>query len=56
LPRSIGRVYDASLAEQRLGFRCETDFAAILAALGAGAPLPFAHDPAYLSPKEARGG
>ena len=56
LPRSIGRVYDASLAEQRLGFRCETDFAAILAALETGVPLPFAHDPAYLSPKEARGG
>lgn len=55
LPRSISRVYDSSLAERRLGFRCETDFAAILGALGADAPLPFAHDPAYLSPKEARG-
>ena len=54
LPRSIGRVYDAALAEGRLGFRCDTDFASILAALETGAPLPFAHDPAYLSPKEAR--
>lgn len=52
LPASIGRVYDAGLAERVLGFRCETDFAAVLAALRDGAPLPFAHDPAYVSPKE----
>lgn len=55
LPASIGRVYDAGLAERVLGFRCETDFAAVLAALRDGGPLPFAHDPAYVSPKE-RGG
>ena len=30
---SIDRVYDPSLAEQRLGFRCRTGFAEILAAL-----------------------
>ena len=53
LPRSIGRVYDASLAERRLGFRCETDFAAILAALRAGGAMPFTHDETYTSPKEA---
>jgi UDP-glucose 4-epimerase len=52
LPASIGRVYDAGLAERVLGFRCETDFAAVLDALAQGAPLPFAHDPAYVSPKE----
>lgn len=52
LPRSIGRVYDASAIERDLGFRCETDFAAVLAALREGGPLPFAHDPAYVSPKE----
>lgn len=52
LPTRIGRVYDASLAERVLGFRCETDFAAVLDALRSGAPLPFAHDPAYASPKE----
>lgn len=52
LPASIGRVYDAGLAERVLGFRCETDFAAVLAALRDGGPLPFAHDPAYVSPKE----
>lgn len=52
LPTSIGRVYDAERAERVLGFRCETDFAAVLAALRDGAPLPFAHDPAYVSPKE----
>jgi nucleoside-diphosphate-sugar epimerase len=52
LPRSIGRVYDPTAAQTRLGFRCETDFAAILAALRDGEPLPFAHDPDYISPKE----
>ena len=50
LPASLGRVYDPLLAEQQLGFRCQTDFAAVLQALREGAPLPFAHDPAYTSP------
>jgi nucleoside-diphosphate-sugar epimerase len=50
LPATIGRVYDAAAIGRDLGFRCETDFAAILAALREGAPLPFAHDPAYTSP------
>jgi nucleoside-diphosphate-sugar epimerase len=54
LPRSIGRVYDATLAERVLGFRCRTDFGTVLAAIREGAPLPFAHDPAYVSPKESR--
>jgi nucleoside-diphosphate-sugar epimerase len=54
LPERIGRVYDASLAERALGFRCETDFAAVLDALRSNAPLPFVHDPAYASPKEAQ--
>jgi UDP-glucose 4-epimerase len=53
LPTSIGRVYDPSRAEQRLGFRCLTDFGAVLAALRAGAPLPFVHDPGYVSPRAA---
>ena len=52
LPRSIGRVYDPSLIEQRLGFRCKTDFAAVLAALRTGSTLPFTHDPAYVAPKD----
>ena len=52
LPQRIGRVYDAGHAERRLGFRAATDFGAVLAALREGAPLPFAHDPAYTSPKE----
>jgi UDP-glucose 4-epimerase len=52
LPQSIGRVYDASLAERDLGFRCETGFAQVLAALREGRELPFAHDAAYISPKE----
>ena len=52
LPASIGRVYDSGLAERELGFRCETDFAAVLRSLGKGGPLPFVHDAAYLSPKE----
>lgn len=52
LPRSIGRVYDAGRMERILGFRCRTDFAAILQALEEGSELPFHHDPAYVSPKE----
>ena len=55
LPASLGRVYDAGLAERELGFRAATDFAAVLAALKAGKGLPFAHDPDYVSPKEAGG-
>jgi UDP-glucose 4-epimerase len=53
LPTSIGRVYDASRAERALGFRCKTDFAAILNALRTQEELPFAHDPAYISPVDA---
>jgi nucleoside-diphosphate-sugar epimerase len=50
LPTSIGRVYDSSRAERLLGFRCRTDFGTVLDALRLGAPLPFADDPAYVSP------
>ena len=50
LPRSIGRVYDSVRAERAIGFRAETDFAAILRAIRDDGPLPFAHDPAYASP------
>ncbi len=52
LPQSIGRVYDPSAIERDLGFRCRTDFAAVLAALREGEPLPFTHDPGYVPPKE----
>jgi nucleoside-diphosphate-sugar epimerase len=52
LPERIGRVYDAGQAERVLGFRGATDFARVLAALRGGGPLPFAHDPDYLPPKE----
>nr|WP_294813215.1 NAD(P)-dependent oxidoreductase [uncultured Sphingomonas sp.] len=55
LPRSIGRVYDAALAGKLLGFRCETDFGTVLDALRQEKPLPFAHDPNYVSPKEVSG-
>ena len=55
LPKSIGRVYDAALAGKLLGFRCETDFASVLDALRQKKPLPFAHDPDYVSPKEESG-
>ena len=54
LPAAIDRVYDAGLSERLLGFRCRTDFAAVLAALRGGEPLPFAHDADYISPKERR--
>jgi nucleoside-diphosphate-sugar epimerase len=50
LPASIGRVYDAGLAERELGFRARTDFAAVLAALREGRPPPFAHNPGFVSP------
>ena len=53
LPSSIDRIYDAGLAERELGFRCRTDFAALLDALRSGGDLPFAHDPDYVSPQEA---
>jgi hypothetical protein len=53
LPASIDRVYDPTLAERLLGFRCGTDFAAVLAALRTGSALPFTHDAAYVSPLQA---
>ena len=52
LPAYIDRVYDPSRRGKRLGFRCRTDFAAVLGALRRGGQLPFAHDPSYVSPKE----
>lgn len=52
LPATIGRVYDPQAIERDLGFRCATDFAAVLGALRDDRPLPFAHDPTYVSPKE----
>jgi nucleoside-diphosphate-sugar epimerase len=52
LPARIDRVYDPAKAERLLGFRCETDFAAVLSALRDGKSLPLDHDPAYVSPKE----
>lgn len=51
LPESIDRVYDATLAERVLGFRCKTDFAVLLDALRHHRPLPFVHDPSYISPR-----
>ena len=56
LPLHIDRVYDPSLIERELGFRCRTDFAAVLGALARGEELPFAHDPSYVSPKETASG
>lgn len=53
LPQTINRIYDARLADDKLGFRCETDFAAVLNALRAGEDPPLIHDASYLSPKEA---
>ena len=53
LPAHIDRVYDPGRAERRLGFRCRTDFAAVLQALREGGQLPFAHDPSYVSPQES---
>jgi UDP-glucose 4-epimerase len=53
LPGHIDRVYDPARAERRLGFRCRTDFAAVLRAMANGEDLPFAHDPSYVSPNES---
>jgi UDP-glucose 4-epimerase len=50
LPKSISRVYDSSRARRELGFVCETDFAAILDSLRRDDPLPFTHDPGFVSP------
>ncbi|WP_411340753.1 NAD(P)-dependent oxidoreductase [Sphingopyxis sp. J-6] len=50
LPQTIERVYDPSRAERRFGWRAESDFGSVLAALREGGPLPFAHDPDYTSP------
>jgi UDP-glucose 4-epimerase len=50
LPDHIDRVYVPAKAERLLGFKCRTDFAAILAAFASGGPLPFVHDPHYVSP------
>lgn len=50
LPARIDRVYDASKAERLMGFRCRTDFAAILDALERGEEPPIDHDPEYVSP------
>ncbi|MCT2399104.1 NAD-dependent epimerase/dehydratase family protein [Novosphingobium mangrovi (ex Huang et al. 2023)] len=50
LPERIERVYDPAKAERLLGWRAQTDFAAVLKALREGAALPFAHDPDWISP------
>lgn len=55
LPDMIDRVYDPAKAERLLGFRAHTDFAAILQAFRADSPLPFQHDPDYVSPIVAAG-
>jgi len=56
LPQSIERVYDPSLAQCELGFRCRTGFREVLDALRDESPLPFAYDPTYVSPKERLAG
>ncbi|MBX3561674.1 MAG: NAD(P)-dependent oxidoreductase [Sphingomonas sp.] len=55
LPAHIDRVYDPSRAERRMGFRCRTDFRAVLNAVERDGQLPFVHDPSYVSPKESVG-
>ncbi|OHD09817.1 NAD-dependent epimerase/dehydratase family protein [Sphingopyxis sp. RIFCSPHIGHO2_12_FULL_65_19] len=50
LPETIDRVYDPSRAERRFGWRAQSDFGSVLAALRGGDDLPFAHDPDYTSP------
>ena len=50
LPETIDRIYDPSRAERRFGWRAQSDFGSVLAALRTDADLPFAHDPDYTSP------
>ena len=52
LPDRIGRVYDSARSRTVLGLDYRTDFAAVLSALNDGTDLPFAHDPAYVSPHQ----
>lgn len=55
LPRTIGRVYDASKAERLLDFRAAVDFASVLEAIRNEATLPVLDDPSYKAPhKEIR--
>lgn len=50
LPSRIERVYDPAKAHAMLGWQARTNFATVLDALRSGGPLPFTHDPAYVSP------
>lgn len=50
LPARIERVYDPAKAQALLGWRARTDFAAILRVMEDGHPLPFDHDPEWVSP------
>ncbi|ABF53835.1 NAD-dependent epimerase/dehydratase family protein [Sphingopyxis alaskensis] len=54
LPATIDRVYDPSRAERRFGWRARSNFGSVLAALRDGTPMPFAHDPGYVSPMIAQ--
>ncbi len=49
-------MWDFLSAALMLGFRFNTDFAAVLGALRSGGALPFIHDPAYVSPQARDGG
>ncbi|XSG83499.1 MAG: NAD-dependent epimerase/dehydratase family protein [Methyloligella sp. ZOD6] len=53
LPNSISRVYDSSRSQAQLGLAYRTTFADLLDALRNDAPLPFVHDPTFVSPTEA---
>ncbi len=55
LPRTIGRVYDGARIVRDLGFRYETTFEAVLAALGRGDVSPVDHDAGYVSPNAFSG-
>lgn len=54
LPDSISRVYDSTRSQTGLGYRYHTHFGSILEALRTGSPLPFTHDPDFVSPIERR--
>lgn len=50
LPETVARVYDSTRSQEALGLEYETRFETILDALRNDAPLPFDHDPGFVSP------
>ncbi len=50
LPGTIARVYDSARSRSELGLAYQTSFETVLDALRNDTPLPFDHDPGFVSP------